>query len=243
MGLNPLEQFRVFTIIKLPTLFGYNVDFTNSSLFMLLSVLSIVIFLLLGMRKKELIPGYLQSSVEYIYEFVVSIIENNAGAEGLRYIPLVFTIFMFILSCNLIGILPLPYSFTVTSQIIVTLALSLIVFFYVTIIGFKEKKIEFLRVFLPQGTPLWLAPMIIFIELFAYLARPISLSIRLAANMVAGHTIVKVIAGFVTNMNVFLTPIPFLFIIILIGFEIFVAVLQAYIFTSLTCVYLSDAVE
>lgn len=238
MTLNPLEQFRVYKILELPKFLEYDIGFTNSSLYMMISVILVTFFLLAGIKVK---PGYLQTAVEHIYEFVVSIIENNTGSKGLKHIPLVFTVFIFILACNLIGIL--PYGFTVTSHISVTFALSMVVFIYVTVVGFKERGIEFLRILLPSGTPLWLAPMMIIIELFAYLARPLSLSVRLAANMIAGHTIIKVIAGFIVDMNIFLTPVPFLFIITLIGFEIFVAILQAYIFTSLTCVYLSDAVK
>lgn len=241
MALNPLEQFKVYTIIELPRLFGYDINFTNSSLFMMISVILMMLFLLLGMRKRSVIPGYSQTAVEYIYDFVISIIENNTGANGLKHIPLVFTVFIFILSCNLVGIL--PYGFTVTSHIIVTFALSMVVFVYITIVGFKERGVEFLRVLLPKGTPLWLAWLIVIIKLFAYLIRPFSLSIRLAANMIAGHIIIKVIAGLIINMNLFLTPLPFLFVVALIGVELFVAVLQAYIFTVLTCVYLSDAVK
>ncbi|QOD38813.1 F0F1 ATP synthase subunit A [Candidatus Wolbachia massiliensis] len=241
MALNPLEQFKVYTIIELPRLFGYDINFTNSSLFMMISVTLMMFFLLFGIRKKAIIPGYSQAAVECVYDFVISIIESNTGSKGLKHIPLIFTIFIFILSCNLVGVL--PYSFTVTSHVIVTFALSMVVFVYTTVVGFQEMGVKFLRIFLPEGTPSWLAPMMVFIKLFAYLARPISLSIRLAANMIAGHTIIKVIAGFIMNMHVALTPLPFLFIIALIGFEIFVAVLQTYIFTSLTCVYLSDAVK
>jgi F-type H+-transporting ATPase subunit a len=241
MALNPLEQFRVYTIVELPRLFGYDINFTNSSLFMMISVILMTLFLLFGIRRGAVIPGYLQAAVEYIYDFVISIIENNTGSNGLRHIPLIFTVFIFVLSCNLVGIL--PYGFTVTSHVIVTFALSMVVFIYVTIVGFKERGVEFLRVLLPKGTPSWLAPMIIIIKLFTYLVRPLSLSIRLAANMIAGHTIIKVIAGFIVSMNVFLTPVPFLFVIALIGVEVFVAILQAYIFTILTCVYLSDAVK
>ncbi|WP_395463241.1 F0F1 ATP synthase subunit A [Wolbachia endosymbiont of Cantharis cryptica] len=241
MALNPLEQFKVYTIMELPRLLGYDINFTNSSLFMMISVMLMIIFLLFGIRKGSVIPGYLQAAVEYVYDFVISIIENNTGSQGLKHIPFIFTVFIFILSCNLVGVL--PYSFTVTSHVIVTFALSMVVFAYTTIAGFKERGVEFLRILLPEGTPSWLAPMMIFIKLFAYLARPISLSIRLAANMIAGHTIIKVIAGFIMSMHVTLTPIPLLFITALIGFEVFVAILQAYIFTSLTCVYLSDAVK
>ncbi|KYW98020.1 F0F1 ATP synthase subunit A [Ehrlichia ruminantium] len=241
MSANPLDQFRISTIFKLPDIGEYNIDFTNASLFMVLSTLLISLSCYVGLRKESVIPNPLQSIIEIIYDFIVSTIESNVGKEGLQYVPLVFTIFTFILVCNLLGILPL--GFTVTSHIAVTFAISMIVFISVTFIGFKHQGTHFLHILLPQGTPMWLAPMMVLIELFAYCARPVSLSIRLAANMIAGHTIIKVIAGFVINMNIFLTPLPIAFIIILIGFEIFVAILQAYIFTVLTCVYLSDAVN
>ncbi|QLK58264.1 F0F1 ATP synthase subunit A [Ehrlichia ruminantium] len=241
MSANPLDQFRISTIFKLPDIGEYNIDFTNASLFMVLSTLLISLSCYVGLRKESVIPNPLQSIIEIIYDFIVSTIESNVGKEGLQYVPLVFTIFTFILVCNLLGILPL--GFTVTSHIAVTFAISMIVFISVTFIGFKHQRTHFLHILLPQGTPMWLAPMMVLIELFAYCARPVSLSIRLAANMIAGHTIIKVIAGFVINMNIFLTPLPIAFIIILIGFEIFVAILQAYIFTVLTCVYLSDAVN
>ncbi|GAT77743.1 F0F1 ATP synthase subunit A [Ehrlichia ruminantium] len=241
MSANPLDQFRISTIFKLPDIGEYNIDFTNASLFMVLSTFLISLSCYVGLRKESVIPNPLQSIIEIIYDFIVSTIESNVGKEGLQYVPLVFTIFTFILVCNLLGILPL--GFTVTSHIAVTFAISMIVFISVTFIGFKHQGTHFLHILLPQGTPMWLAPMMVLIELFAYCARPVSLSIRLAANMIAGHTIIKVIAGFVMNMNIFLTPLPIAFIIILIGFEIFVAILQAYIFTVLTCVYLSDAVN
>ncbi|MDG7056528.1 MAG: F0F1 ATP synthase subunit A [Wolbachia endosymbiont of Meromenopon meropis] len=242
MKLNPLEQFKIYTILELPKLFGHDINFTNSSLFMMISVTLFIFFLLLGIRRSSIEPEYLQSAVEYLYNFVVTIIESNTGNKGLNHIPFIFTVFIFTLSCNLIGVF--PYSFAVTSHVIVTFTLSMIVFTYITIIGFKEKGAKFLcTTLLPNNTPLWLAPLMVFIKLFAYLARPVSLSIRLSANIIAGHTIIKVIAGFIVNMHVILAPVPFLFIIALIGFEIFVAILQAYIFTVLTCVYLSDAVK
>ncbi|ABD45092.1 ATP synthase F0, A subunit [Ehrlichia chaffeensis str. Heartland] len=241
MSANPLDQFKISTIFKLPSIGGYNIDFTNASLFMVLSTLIISLFCYIGLRKENILPNSMQLIIEAIYNFIVSTIESNVGRKGLQYIPLVFTIFTFIATCNLLGVLPL--GFTVTSHIAVTFAISMVVFISVTAIGFKHQGIHFLRILLPKGTPGWLAPMMVFIELFAYCARPVSLSIRLAANMIAGHTIIKVIAGFVIKMNIFLTPLPMAFIIILIGFEIFVAILQAYIFTVLTCVYLSDAIN
>ena len=182
-----------------------------------------------------------RAAVEFIYNFVVGAIESNAGPVGLKYIPFVLSTFLFVLACNLIGIIPL--GFTATSHVSVTLALSIVVCTCITFAGFAHQGLHFLRIFLPEGTPAWLSPMMVFIKLFAYLARPVSLAIRLAANMIAGHTIIEVIAEFVLKMHPVLTPLPFTFIIVLIAFEIFVAILQAYIFTVLTTVYLSDAVS
>ena len=241
-SLSPLEQFRVVKLFDIPPVLGIDISFTNCALFMVLATLVSATLLCCVLRNagggKERLS---HAAVEFIYNFVVGAIESNAGPGGLRYIPFVLTTFLFVLSCNLIGILPL--GFTATSHISVTLALSVVVCVCITIAGFAHQSFGFLRIFLPEGTPLWLAPMMVFIKLFAYLARPVSLAIRLAANMIAGHTIIEVIAEFVLKMHPVLTPLPFTFIIVLIAFEIFVAILQAYIFTVLTTVYLSDAVS
>ncbi|WP_236822906.1 F0F1 ATP synthase subunit A [Anaplasma platys] len=240
--MSPLEQFRVVKLLEIPTPFGgLDVSFTNCALFMVLASLVSVALLLLALRKSSCAsPSLSYTAVELIYDFVADAIESNAGPAGVRYVPLVLTTFLFVLACNLIGIL--PFGFTATSHISVTLALSMVVCAGVTVIGFKHRGLHFLEIFLPQGTPMWLAPMMVFIKLFAYLARPVSLAIRLAANMIAGHTIIAVIAEFVLKMHPVLAPLPFAFIMVLIAFEIFVAVLQAYIFTVLTTVYLADAV-
>ncbi|WP_339048838.1 MAG: F0F1 ATP synthase subunit A [Wolbachia endosymbiont of Xenopsylla cheopis] len=243
MSASPLDQFKILSVVKLPNVFGYNIDFTNSSLYMLISVILAASFFLFGIRKAAIVPGYWQTAVEFVYEFIASLLEGSSGREGLRHIPLVFTIFVFIATCNIAGMLPLPMSFTVTSHIIVTFALAMIVFFNVTITGFKQQGLGFLRIFLPKGTPLWLAPMMILIELSAYFTRPVSLAIRLAANMVAGHIVMKVIANLTTQMNILLIPLPLIFIMMLICFETFIAILQAYIFVALVSVYLSDAVN
>lgn len=236
---SPLDQFKVHPLIdiKLGTI---DISFTNSSLFMVLAVVLITAFLALSMRRRMLVPGYLQSMAEACYQFVGNIVKDNVGHEGKKYFPFIFSIFMFVLVCNLLGML--PYSFTVTSHIIVTFALAALIFIGVTLIALIRHGLHFFSFFLPAGTPWWLAPLMIVIEVFAYLARPVSLSVRLAANMVAGHVLLKVIAGFVVAMGVWgIVPLPF--IVMLTGFEIFIAILQAYIFTILACVYLNDAIH
>lgn len=239
-GHSPLSQFEVTTIIPMPPLLGYNIDFTNSSLFMCLAVLGIFAFMFFGMRRRALVPGRLQCAAEMTYEMVAGIVKDTVGQEGKQYFPLIFSLFMFVLFCNLLGMV--PYSFTVTSHIIVTFALALFVFLTVTMIGFMRHGLHFLHLFVPAGVPLWLAPLLIPIEIISYLARPITLSIRLAANMTAGHILLKVVAGFVSALGLF-GVVPLLLLVGLIGFEFFIALLQAYIFTILTCVYLHDAVH
>lgn len=238
---SPLHQFEIYPIIKIPPVAGIDISFTNSSLFMVLTVIAIVSFLMLAMRQRTLVPGRLQSMAEICYQFVGTTLKETVGVEGLKYFPFIFTLFMFILFANLLGML--PYSFTVTSHIAVTFALAIFIFVAITVIGFMRHGLHFFSLFLPSGTPLWLAPLMIVIELFAYCARPISLSLRLAANMMAGHVLLKVIAGFVVAMGVWQGIIPIPFIMMLTGFEIFIAALQAYIFTILVCVYLNDAIH
>jgi F-type H+-transporting ATPase subunit a len=240
-GHSPLAQFEINTLWELPLLFGYDVSFTNASLFMVLAALSIMLFVGLGIRSREMVPGRLQSTVEMTYEFIAGMIRENVGSQGIKYFPFIFTMFMFVLACNLIGMV--PYSFTVTSHIAVTFAMAGFIFLMVTTIAFVKHGTHFLAFFLPKGTPWWMAPMMYLIELFAYLARPISLSVRLAANMLAGHTMLKVIAGFVVMLGFLGGWAPLALLVVLTGFEIFIAVLQAYIFTVLTCVYLNDALN
>lgn len=240
MANNPLAQFEIKPLIELEFM-GYDISFTNSSLFMLLSLIFAVGFLLFATRKRTLIPSRPQALAESMYLMIDKMLVQNVGTKGKKFFPLIFSLFMFILFCNLFGIM--PYSFTSTSHIIVTFSLAILVFFIVTMVGFINHGFRFLSLFLPRGTPLWLAPLIILIELFAYLARPVSLSLRLAANMIAGHVLLKVLVGFVVAMSIYLKPLPVPLIVVLIGFEIFVAMLQAYIFTILSCVYLNDAVN
>lgn len=238
---NPLTQFEIQTIESL-SLFGHNISFTNSSLFMAASVLVVVVFFVFALRKSSPnSPSRMQMSVELIYKMILGMVEGNVGEGGKPFIPVIFSLFLFILSCNFLGLL--PYSFTVTSHISITFALAMMVFLIVTIVGFVKHGMKFLSLFLPHGVPIWLAPLMFLIELFTFLARPISLSLRLVANMVAGHVLLKVIAGFMISLMFVLKPLPLPFMVCLLGFEMFVAVLQAYIFTLLSCVYLNDAVN
>jgi F-type H+-transporting ATPase subunit a len=238
---NPLHQFGIEFYTHAPEIFGMNLNFNNSALFMMLSAVSIAFFLSFGIKKRALVPGRLQSMVEISYELVAGMIRDNVGEGGRNYFPFIFTVFMFVLTCNLMGMM--PYGFTVTSHIAVTFAMASVIFLGVTLIAIIKHGKHFFGFFLPHGTPWWMAPLMIFIELFAYLARPISLSIRLAANMMAGHTMLKVIAGFIFGLGLMLGWAPIALLVVLTGFEIFVAVLQAYIFTVLTCVYLNDAIH
>ncbi|WP_341793495.1 MULTISPECIES: F0F1 ATP synthase subunit A [unclassified Rickettsia] len=237
---SPLVQFNVKKLIEIQ-LSGIDISFTNSSGYMLLAVILALTYFYVALQKKQVIPSRLQASAEMIYNLVTGMLSQNVGAKGRKFIPLIFSLFIFILFCNLLGMI--PYGFTVTSHISITFVLAIMVFLTVTIVGFYNYGLHFLTVFLPRGTPLWLAPLMIIIELFTYLARPLSLSLRLAANMMAGHILLKVIAGFTVSLMIYLKFIPIPLIVVLIGFEIFVAVLQAYIFTILSCVYLNDAIN
>jgi len=235
---SPLTQFEVYPIIpfKIGTL---DLSFTNASLWMLIALGLATSLLMMGVRSRQLVPGRWQSMSELLVEFVSGIVTDNAGKEAMKFFPLIFSLFMFILLCNLCGMIPL--SFTVTSHIIVTFALAAILFIGITILGFVKHGTHFLSLFLPAGTPWWMVPLMIVIELVSYMARPVSLSIRLAANMLAGHLLLKIVAGFV--MIGLLGVFPFAFLLIFTGFEIFIACLQAYIFTLLVCIYLNDALN
>lgn len=236
---SPLHQFEIQPIIPMEIL-GHNVAFTNSSLMMVLSLAFIFFMLGLSTYKTNVIPSRMQILGESIYGLINEMVLGTAGSDATKYIPFIFTLFMFILTCNLLGML--PFSFTVTSHIIVTFAMAIVVFVGVTLIGFARHGFHYLSLFLPSGTPIVMAPLMIFTEFFAYMVRPVSLSVRLAANMTAGHIVMKVIASFVI-MAPIIGVVPFALLTVLTGFELFVAVLQAYIFTILSCVYLTDAVK
>ncbi len=248
-GHSPLTQFEIHTIVEMPRLGEYNIDFTNSSAFMVMAVVAIFAFMHLGMSRRALVPGRWQSMAEMTYEFVAGMVRDTVGTQGRQFFPLIFSVFLFVFFLNLLGMV--PFSFTVTSHIIVTFALAALIFLGVTMVAiYKQGVGGFLAHFLPSGTPWWMAPIIYVIEVISYLARPCSLSIRLAANMMAGHTILKVVAGFVIAMlgaeSILIktgSVVPFGFMVILTAFEFLVAFLQAYIFTILSCVYLSDALH
>lgn len=235
-----MEQFEIKRIVPLE-LFGYDVSFTNASLFMVIALVIIPLFFFIAMNRRALVPGRLQSVAELSYEFIANMVRENVGEKGMKYFPWVFTIFMFILALNLLGMM--PYSFTVTSHIIVTFALAAMVWLIITAIGFVNHGVGFLKLFVPSGVPWWLMPIIIPIELISYLIRPVSHSVRLFANMMAGHAMLKVFAGFVVGLGVLGGWAPFVFLLGFTGLELVVAFLQAFIFTILTCIYLNDAVN
>ncbi len=239
-GHSPLEQFQIKRLI--PIKFGtIDASFTNSAAFMVLAAILIILLLTVSVRSRSLVPGRLQSIAEMAYEFVANMLRENVGDEGRRYFPFVFTLFMFILFCNLLGMV--PYTFTPTSHIIVTFALAFVVFIGVTAIGFSRHGLGFFKFFVPSGVPPALLPLLVVIEVISYLIRPVSLSVRLFANMMAGHTMLKVFAGFVVALGFLGGWAPLAFVVALTGLEIGIALLQAYVFTILTCLYLNDAIH
>ena len=217
-----------------------DVSFTNSALYMVITVVLCAAFVILGMRRGAVVPGRMQAAVEISYEFVANLLRDTVGNEGRSYFPFVFTLFMFVLLGNLLGMT--PYSFTFTSHIIVTFALAAVIFIGVTILGFAKHGMHFFSFFVPPGTPLPMYPLLIPIEVISYLSRPISLSVRLFANMLAGHTLLKVIAGFIALLGA-AGVLPFVFVVALTGLEILIAFLQAYVFAILTCLYINDALH
>jgi F-type H+-transporting ATPase subunit a len=247
MFFSPLEQFTIISIIPMH-IGNFYFSFTNSSLFMLLSTgIFLTLFSLVTVKGGTLVPTPWQSFVEMIYEFVVSLVSEQVGQKGKKYFPIIFTIFTFLLFSNLIGMI--PYSFTTTSHFLVTFSLSISIFIAVTIIGFQIHGLHFFSFLLPPGAPLILAPFLVVIELVSYCFRGISLGVRLFANMMAGHTLVKILSGFAWSMLSLggilklAASIPFLVVFALMFLEVGVACLQAYVFTILTCIYLNDAIH
>lgn len=236
---SPLEQFEIHVLhpIKIG---GIDAAFTNSSLYMATAVVAVTLFLTLGMRKAAIVPGRWQSMSEILYEFISGMVRDNAGRDARAYFPFIFTLFMFILFANMIGLV--PGSFAVTSHVIVTFALAAVVFLGVTLIAIAKHGFKFFTYFLPPDTPLYMAPLLVPIEVISYLARPITLSLRLFANMMAGHTMLHVFAGFVIVLGVFGIA-PMAVIVALYVLELLVALLQAYVFAILTCLYLHDALH
>ena len=241
MAINPMHQFEVYRIGPEINLGTVNLSFTNASLFMTISAITILFLLFLGTKKKLLIPSKTQFITEMSYTFIAKMINDTAGSGAKSFFPFIFTLFMFVLFCNMIGML--PYSFTVTSHIIVTFMLAATIFIGVTIIGFIKHGIKYLELFVPKGVPKILLPLIIVIEIISYLSRPVSLSVRLFANMMAGHTMLKVFGGFVISLGLLGGWLPLSFSVALTGLEILIAFLQAYVFAILTCIYLNDALN
>ena len=241
MATNPMHQFNVHRIGPEVKIAGIDLSFTNSSLFMIISAVTICLFLFLATKEKKLIPGKLQLTGELFYDFIAKMISDTAGSKAKPYFPFIFSLFMFVLLCNMVGML--PYAFTVTSHIIVTVILALFIFIAVTFIGFLKHGFKYLKIFVPSGVPVLLLPLITIIEIISYLSRPVSLSVRLFANMMAGHTMLKVFGGFVISLGLLGGWLPLTFSVALTGLEILVAFLQAYVFAILTCIYLNDALN
>jgi F-type H+-transporting ATPase subunit a len=243
----PLEQFSIISLI--PIHFGtYYLSFTNSSFYLLCTTALIsLLFYMVTVNGGFLVPSRWQSVVEMIYEFVANLVDEQIGKKGKKFFPLIFTTFVFLLFTNLIGMI--PYSFTVTSHFIVTFGLSLSLFIGITIVGFQVHGLHFFSFLLPKGAPLALAPLLVVLELVSYCFRAVSLGVRLFANMMAGHTLVKILSGFAWTMLsvggvlAAAAVIPFGIVFALTGLEIGVACLQAYVFTILTCIYLNDAIN
>jgi F-type H+-transporting ATPase subunit a len=241
-GIDPIHQFIISPIAQVGPL-----TLTNSALFMLVVLAVVTFVMIIGTSSRALVPGRLQSLGEIAYEFVASTVKGSAGQEGMRFFPLVFTLFMFVLASNLVGLI--PYTFTVTSHIIITFALAALVISTVILYGFYKNGVHFLNLFVPSGVSPVLLPLLVLIEVISFVSRPISLSVRLFANMLAGHITLKVFGGFVAMLlasgtwAVILAPLPFAMTVALTALELLVAFLQAYVFAILTCVYLNDAIH
>jgi F-type H+-transporting ATPase subunit a len=245
--MDPIHQFEIKSLLPIARIGGVDIAFTNSALFMMIALALILLLMLGATSSRALVPGRLQAVAEMSYEFVAATLRDTAGPEGMKFFPLVFSLFMFILVLNVIGII--PYTFTVTSHIIITVAFALLVFFTVLIYGFWKHGLHFFKLWVPSGIPVYILPLVTFIEVLSFLSRPVSHSVRLFANMLAGHITLKVFGGFVTMLGAFGflgwlgSIIPLGLTVALTALELLVAVLQAYVFAILTCIYLSDAIH
>ncbi len=243
---DPIHQFQIHPIIPLH-IGGYDVSFTNSALFMVVTVVLASAFLYMTTASRSLVPGRLQSVSEMAYEFVATSLRDSAGSKGMKFFPFIFSLFMFVLVANFLGLV--PYFYTVTSQIIVTFALAILVIGTVIVYGFFKHGLGFLKLFVPSGVPVVLMPLVVMIEVISFLSRPISLSVRLFANMLAGHITLKVFAGFVVSLSamgavgIAGSVMPLAMAVAITALELLVAALQAYVFAILTCMYLADAVH
>jgi F-type H+-transporting ATPase subunit a len=247
MAIDPIHQFHITTLFTIGHIGGQDIAFTNSSAYMLLSVAVISLLMIGGTARRQLVPDRMQSLAELSYEFVASMIRSTAGSEGMKFFPLVFSLFMFICVSNLIGII--PYAFTVSNHLIVTGALALLVFFIVLFYGLYKNGLKFFRLFVPSGVPIYILPVVVPIEIITFLLKPVSHSVRLFANLLAGHIALKVFAGFVGMLGAlgifgsFGALFPLALTVALTALELLVAFLQAYVFAILTCIYLGDAIH
>ncbi len=237
---SPMEQFEIKRLLDF-RIGSLDASFTNSALWMMIAVALATVVFVFGMSRKAMVPGRLQATAELGYEFIAGMVSDNVGSAGKKYFPFVFTLFVFILFCNLLGLV--PYAFTPTSHIIVTFAMAATVFIGVTIIGFAKHGLHFVSFFVPKGVPFVLLLLLVPIEIISYFVRPFSLSIRLFANMLAGHTMLKVFGGFVVMLGIYAGWAPLAFIVAFTGLELLIAFLQAYVFAILTCLYLNDAIH
>jgi len=247
MAADPIHQFQIINLFPVTKIGNHEIAFTNSAAFMVVAVVGITAFLLASTARRSVVPGRLQSVAELSYELVANTINSTAGKEGMKFFPFVFSLFMFILVANLVGLI--PYTFTVTSHIIVTAALALSVFLTVLAYGFWKNGLHFFNLFVPKGIPIYILPLIVFIEVLSFLSRPISHSVRLFANMLAGHITLKVFASFITLLGglgiagMAGAVLPLALVVALTALELLVAFLQAYVFAILTCIYLNDAIH
>ena len=245
--IDPIEQFHIDKLFTIGHIGNQEIAFTNSSAYMFGSVALISLLMIGGVAGRQLVPGRIQSVAEISYEFVASTIRANAGKEGMKFFPLVFSLFMFIAVSNIIGVI--PYTFTISSHLIVTAALALLVFFTVLIYGFYKNGLKFFKLFVPSGIPIFILPLVVFIEVFSFFLRPISHSVRLFANMLAGHIALEVFASFIPLLaglgiaGYFGAVLPLGMMIALTALELLVAFLQAYVFTILTVIYINDAIH
>ena len=245
--IDPIEQFHIEKLFTIGHIGNQEIAFTNSSAYMFGSVALISLLMIGGSAKRQLVPGRIQSVAELCYEFVANTVRSTAGTEGMKFFPLVFSIFMLLTVSNIVGII--PYAFTISSHIIVTAALALLVFFTVLIYGFYKNGLRFFKLFVPSGIPLAILPLVVAIEIISFLSRPISHSVRLFANMLAGHITLKVFASFVTMLGAMGVVgwagavLPLALTVALTALELLVAFLQAYVFTILTCIYINDAIH
>jgi F-type H+-transporting ATPase subunit a len=245
--MDPIHQFQIQNLLTFGHIGGHEIAFTNSALYMLIALLVIAALTIGATSSRALVPGRMQSVAEMSYEFVADTLRSSAGSEGMKFFPLVFSLFMFIVTVNVIGLI--PYTFTVTSHIIITVSLALVVFLTVVVYGFYKHGLHFMKLFVPSGIPIYILPLVTFIEVLSFLSRPVSHSVRLFANMLAGHITLKVFGGFVVMLGglgfvgALGAILPLGMTVALTALELLVAVLQAYVFAILTCIYINDAIH